>query len=305
VTPAPIGPGRAVARLVFAVALLLAADGALASGTAPRPGLAAASDSAGILRGSRDPARLQAAAVALASSPRAGDHEALLARLRDPDFLRRLDSAAAYRGSPKRLRLAAVLTALGSNPAAGARRALIALAQSPSFNASAPRADLLIQACASLRPAPPEVVRFWDAHSRPDDGFTPLTIEALVQNGSAPALALLERKLADPRHADDDKRAWMLSSVLTHRNDPALLAACGRWLARGLAKRLKPTLVDALFDYRPTEWFSPATVLRPPPRAEASPAARAELRKIGAYALRAVTLGERQRRAIRETLAGL
>ena len=34
-----------------------------------------------------------------------------------------------------------------------------------------------------------------------------------------------------------------------------------RLLRGGLPEQLKPLLVEVLFDYRPTEWFRPATVL--------------------------------------------
>jgi hypothetical protein len=258
-----------------------------------------------VLQSSKDPAELQSSALALASSKRAADHRALLGWLSKPEFLRRLDSDSAYGGSAQRLRLAPVLSALSSNSSPSAQGTLVALTQRPTFVQSAPRADLLIEACAALRPTPPEVVRFWDDHSRPEDGFTNRTIEAMVQNGSPPALALLEKKMIDPAHDEDDKRAWMLSSILTHRNDLSLLKSCERLLTGKLGANLRPVLVEALFDYRPTEWFSPATVLKPPDRDEASPAARAELRSIGAYALEKVTLSENQRSAVRKTLGEL
>lgn len=39
-------------------------------------------------------------------------------------------------------------------------------------------------------------MKFWGDHFHPDDGFTPTTVTALVDNGSAPALGLLEKELA-------------------------------------------------------------------------------------------------------------
>jgi hypothetical protein len=164
------------------------------------------------------------------------------------------------------------------------------------------RADLLIEACAVIRPAPPEVVRFWDNHSQPDDGFSHLTIKAVVDNGSAPALVLLEKKMADSKHSEEDKTAWMRSRILTHRNDLPLLQTCERLLTAGLPAGLRPSLVEVLFDYRPAEWFSPAASFNPPDRRQASPEALAQLRKIGQLALKTVPLTERLKEMVEKTL---
>jgi len=146
------------------------------------------------------------------------------------------------------------------------------------------------------------VVQFWDRHSQPDDGFTPLTIEVLVNNGSEPAIALLERKMADPGHAEEDKLDWMRSSILTHRNDLLLLKGCERMLTGNLSPKMKLALVEVLFDYRPAEWYRPSGVLRPPDRRLAGEPALAQLRRIGEYALKNLVMRERLRKAVTDTL---
>jgi hypothetical protein len=245
----------------------------------------------------------QAAALALAASALPSDHATLRQELLSEDFLARLGPPKTSRRSPQDSPLLPVLQTLSTNPAPSARQVLLALTQAASFNRNPDRTDLLIRACAALRPAPPEVVAFWDQHCQPEDGFTPLTIEALVENGSAPALALFEKKMLSNRFSDDVKTDWMRSSVLTHRNDLAVLQSCQRLLAGALPHKLRPALVEVFFDYKPAEWFPPDTVLRPPARAQAGTEARAQLRAIGMWALQNLSLTESEKSAIRQTLA--
>ena len=240
-------------------------------------------------------------AIALARSTRPKDHSLLLQRLRSEEFLKKLDSEKAYEGSSNRLRLSYILQILSKNPAPSARSVLVALTQTPDFYKEPARADLLIEACAEVRPAPPEVIEFWDNHSQPDDGFTHLTIEAVVENGSEPAISLLEKKMSDPKHDEEDKLHWMRSSILTHRNDLILLQACERMLGGSLSENLRLSLVAVLFDYR-REWFSPSAVLKPPDRGGATPQAFEQLRKIGKFALNKMKLNDDLRKKVEKTL---
>jgi hypothetical protein len=251
------------------------------------------------LQESRD---LMLEATRLARSNEPADHASLLGKLQSEDFLKKLDGEKAYRGPARNLRLRPVLEALSKNPVPSARNALVTLAQTPSFYREPARADLLIKACAEVRPAPPEVIQFWDGHSQPDDGFTPLTVDALASNGSETAIALLEKKMADPRHGEEDKLDWMRSSILTHRDDFILLQGCERMLAGNLAPKLKVSLVEVLFDYRPAEWYRPSGVFGPPDRRLAGPPALAQLQKIGDYALKNMVMKERLRKAVSDAL---
>ncbi len=258
-----------------------------------------------VLKTSKDAKELVNAALSLARSKQPADHNELLRWLRSEEFLTRLDYESDYRNTGKRTRIRRVLEALSENNSSSAHDVLVALTQSPMFIKEPVRADSLIEACVVLRPAPSEVVRFWNDHSQPDDGFTHLTVEAIVENGSEPAVALLEQKMTDPRHDDNDKISWLRSSILTHRNDLPLLRSCERMLAGALPKRLCPHLVEVLFDYRPTEWFGPAELLYPPDRRQASAEALAQLRRLGQMALRTVALTEDQKKAVERTLKEL
>jgi hypothetical protein len=197
-----------------------------------------------------------------------------------------------------KLRLSGVFQALMENPSAPAKQTLVALTQATSFKDCPACEELLIKALATVRPPSPEVIRYWDVHSTPDAIHTYFVIDALCQNGSAAAIALLEKKLLDPQHDHDMKVTWLRTSVLRHRYDVPLLQAAWRMLSATLPKSLRATLVEALFDYR-REWFPPdANASAPPDAATASPAAIKLLQQIGKFALARVTLTKTQKSAV-------
>ena len=255
------------------------------------------------LQSSDDRDQLQAAALSLAVSKQDSDHAALLGHLKSEEFLIRLDTEEDYAETGRRLHVESVLSALHDSDLASAHRVLFGLTQNDVFLGSCRRTDALIQASSAVRPPPPELLEFWDRHSAPLDGYTPITIEALVENGHPSALGLIERKMADPRHEAGEKIGWMRGPILTHRNDLHLLESCDRMLRGNLPDELRPELVAVLFDYRGDEWFAPLPRYPDPPeRAEASPQSRAQLRQIGEYSLKSVPLSRPQRDPVRQTL---
>jgi hypothetical protein len=258
-------------------------------------------DLAQILSSSEDRKLLSGAAAKLASSSELADHELLRQWLPTDSFLYRLSSQEEYNGSGKQLRLRLPLEALRDNPSPLARETIMGLVRNDHFVSVGSRVELLLEATVSVRPALPELVAFWDKYSQPDDGFTPITIQVLVENGSTPALELFERKLLDPAHEDEEKVSWMRADVLTHRNEVPLLESCERLIKGQLGDPLKSELVDVLFDYRPGEWFRPgSTDSTPPP--SSSPDAQKVLGRIGQYALDRIKLTARQRAAVQAAL---
>jgi hypothetical protein len=259
-------------------------------------------DIAKTLETSKNPRELATTARLLAASTEPSNHELLLRFLRSEDFLGRLDSEKEYQGPPRRLRLNRILLALCANRSITARQLLVLLTRETSFKANPARADLLIEAVAVIRPATPEVIKFWDEHCQPDDGFTPISIQAMVDNGSEPAVALLEKKLADPRFSEEEKKWWMQACILSHRYDLPLLKMSERLLAGGLPDQFRPVLVESLFDYNPDAWYGPDHYWKPPPLSDAGKEARELLIRIGSTALRSVALNERQKKAVERTI---
>jgi hypothetical protein len=178
------------------------------------------------LRQSMDPKELVHAAQVLATSDDPADHRSLSDALVDAGFLGRLDDDAAYEGRINQLRVGRVLRTLGKHVDASRGALLVRLTGDQVFLQQELRIDLLIKACASLRPSPPEVVAFWEAHCQPDDGFANLTIAAVIENSSPPALELFVTSLLDPAHDESDKLEWLRQEVLTHRQNVELLRAC-------------------------------------------------------------------------------
>lgn len=257
-----------------------------------------------VLHSSTDSDEIFRAAMTLAQAPDPDGHRALLMQLQAPGIYDRLDSKEAYGDFGMPLQLSHILTALSENHAGGAHAVLVALTQSPVYNSVNRRINLLSEACAAIRPAPPEVVRYWDNNSQPLDGYTPTTIGALVVNGSPPALALLEQKMADPRHDNQYKIGWMHRKILQHRNDSPLLASSLRMLQGDMPEELRAILIETLFDYRPIEWYpgKRSTVPKPPPREQASREAIEQLRQIGEYSLNHVELTNEQRTRVLDFL---
>jgi hypothetical protein len=247
-----------------------------------------------------DPKQALLAALADARSSERTRHDRLLERLQTRSFLETLDSPADYaQASRLRLHVGQVVDALAHNPAPGAQHAFLTLTTNSVFLANDERVIALVLASVKVRPAPPALVAFWNRRSRPNGGFTATTITALVDNGSEPALALLEEKMVDPAHGDDDKVSWMRTDILRHRNDLPLLQVCERLLkGTKLRKNLRPLLVEALFDYRPGEWFKPASSYSAPRLESASPEALAQLRRIADLALETVALSPTQQAAV-------
>jgi hypothetical protein len=126
--------------------------------------------------------------------------------------------------------------------------------------------------------------------------------EALYVNQTPPALALLERKLADPQQPESESLAWMRQLLLPRRNDEPLLASCERLLKGPLPEKLKGLLVAALFDYR-ADWYVGDDPPRPPAREAASGRARELMRQIGNDALKKSWLDSEEKAVVRKVLA--
>lgn len=263
-----------------------------------------ADDPAHVLETSKDPYELVSTALTLARSAQSRDLMTLQNSLSSATFLRRLDSEEDYTQPRDMLRIALVLEALSKNRSPEATKTLVSLTSNSSFLAEASRIELLIEALAEVRPAPPEVVQFWDKYSHPRGVYANLIIKATLDNRTTPAIALFEQKMTDPAYATGTKVAWMQWYVVPHRNDLPLLESCERLLMKGLPENLRPNLVEVLFDYK-ASWYLPSDSVNAPPREELSSIGRTQLRKIGEYALENIPLTKEQKQSIQNVLRSL
>lgn len=257
-----------------------------------------------ILRSDPDPRHLVQIAQRLAMSTEPDDQLELRNALLRSDLLTRLDEAERLRGDKRRLRLRRVLDKLRRNPAAAPT--LAALCADAGFLSMPPRVDLLIEACSDLRPPPAESLRLWDLCSQPEDGYSFLTIQALCDNGTPQAVALLCAKLLDPAHPDDDKVVWMRTSVLTHRTDADLLGGMlGLLRSEQWPEVLKLTLVEALVDWQPEQWYPVHGCMYPPDWQTANARAVAALDAIAQHALQQPALEAHLRHKVKAMQAAV
>jgi hypothetical protein len=238
----------------------------------------------------KEPDKLYAAAASLVTSREEADHARLLQFLSNQSFLDRLDSAADYETGKKFLRISRLIKAMRQSENPGIHRVLADLSTQKDFIVDPTRVELLIWASEVVRPPPPHLVKFWDDHCQPVDGFNGLTAMALTNNGTEQAIALLEKKLAAPGFEQDERIWWMRTAILTHRHDVPLLKACQRLLTSGLPEASRSRLVAVLFDYRPAEWHGPDDGYPPPKPETAGKEARQLLLEIGEQALASVQL---------------
>jgi len=239
-----------------------------------------------ILRHSTDMSELARTAIEFAASDQQADIDTLLASLSTQEFLERLDSDAKEDQSPDHLRLARVLCILMDNTKTGAAHTgLVSLTSIREFTENESRKELLIRALVAVEPSPPSVINFWDANSRPDSTWRHVVMDVICENGSEPAIRLLEKKFTDKLMDPDEVVAWMRKPVYRHRLDLPLLEACKRMITTTLAPALKPYLVEALFDSLGRYFLTSRTPPTPPDFATASRAAREILEEIAIYVL--------------------
>ena len=263
-------------------------------------------DTLNVLQNSDDGKELLTAAMALARSKKSDDHKALLGHLGRPAFLSKLDDAEAYKSAgAKRLRISRILTALSENDSPSAKAVLVALTRDSNFLKEDVRVDYLIETTGKLRDEADQLVTFWNRYSQPEDGFGNKTMKALVANRTAPAIEVLESKLADEKHPDEDKLYWMRNIILPYRDDIQLLRAFERLLTGRLNARLRPALVEIIFDYKPQEWYPPADIANPPDRSKIGAREREQLIRLAEIALKMPELNESQRKAVEDALQQL
>ena len=241
----------------------------------------------------------------LAASANPADQKRLQEALTSKDFLFRLDSRDDYRmKAVKGLRLAKLFQAMKQNGSPAMHQTLLALARTYKQGECDACDQLLLQSLAIMRPAPAEAMRFFTVHSEPDSIQLGFAIDALCENGSTPALALLEKRFSDSRYEPQEKVSWLRRGVLQHRRNPGLLQVADRWLTASLPKSLRPTLVEVLFDYRPGEWYREHNPPQPDPQSLTAENKKL-LQKIGATALKKVVLNATQRAAVTKTMSEL
>lgn len=166
---------------------------------------------------SNDPREAMEMAQACAASDNVFEQRLLQDAFRDPTFYARLDDEEALKGRFTSWRLASVLQVLRTNPAPAVHATILSLCDNPAFGAHIGRTSLLLQVLVSIRPSPPEAIKCWRRHGATGALYQYVVPDALADNGSVPAIALLEEQLLEVARPAEDKRLWMRDAVIRHR----------------------------------------------------------------------------------------
>ncbi len=229
----------------------------------------------------------------------------LAKQLADVATLDRLDEPKERnQRTPQDLRVARVFDHLRDNPSHAAANTLSALSRSEVFNSDWRLQALVIRALGTQRPLLAESAAFLDAQSQSNSLNLQNVIITLIENESAPAAALLGRKLEDSNLDDNNKISWIRYQLLPKRRSAQLLYGVEKWLAAGkLDETVRIALVDALFDYRPREWGG-TDLPAPPSESSTSAEAAKVVRRIAELVL-ASNYPSSVRDSVRQTLTRL
>ncbi len=247
------------------------------------------------------PSPLALEAIALAQSADPEDHERLAQMLVDGAYLDRLDlPEVAMSIDPILLQLTRVLRA-------AARQSVVLdrLSGDELYGEPGHRQAALIEASALARSPGEGLVRFWRHQLDPDADELETTIRALVQNQSDVALGVLSEAFADEEFDTELVLAWFRGPVLEHRQDERLLVGLERLLQSGkLGPKRRYGLIEALFDYRPSDWYyTTGAPPEPPERSELGVGARETLGDIADLAVREGVIGSDRRAQIEKDLS--
>jgi uncharacterized membrane protein YfbV (UPF0208 family) len=248
----------------------------------------------------KDPARLQAAAVAIAVSGKPADLADLARQLSDPAFLRRLDP------EPGSLtRFAEVFQALSAHPSPATAALCLQVAQSSGFDALPSRWNFLLAALAAVRPMTADAARLFQKTGR--SGFLEVNISLLAGNATPEALKVMESLFMDETQAVEQRINAAHWGILPNRLRPGVADSCGQILSgQSVSPRVKLAVVESLFDNRPAEWFGKRSPYPAPPAwTQATPEVRTAYAKVADIARRVPHLPAHVSKAIDDAMRQL
>ena len=255
------------------------------------------------LASQRDPARLEAAAVAVASSGDAAAIHKLATHLGTRSFLRRLDPGKQGQSDgDRRMR---VFAALRDHPNAATEVLCVSLAHNAEFLLLPEGLNLLLNALGAVQPTSQEGAAIFRETSHSD--YFGVNGPILARNASPLALAVLEELMADQSIDPEDRVDTAHRSLLPVRTNPAVVERCARLTAsHQVDARVRMGIVETLFDYQARRWFGVAMHQPvPPPWSSATEAGRNALRSLGERLLSQPGIPANLRVQIQKTLTEL
>lgn len=214
-----------------------------------------------VLESSQDQELVESSALALASSGKPAALVVLWRFLPKVGFLGRLDELSDPQSNTTGL--SHVLKAMEDNPTEVTGRICETLAHNAEFLSDPDRKLFLLPALAAVRPMTVPAEAIFRAAN--DEGYFNLNGPLLAANASPRALALFEDMITNPSVSAANCVDMLHKSVLAHRTEAAVVAACLRLLAGGLNPEIEAGVVESLYDYREKKWFGPARGAPVPP----------------------------------------
>jgi len=248
----------------------------------------------------RDPARIEAAAVAIAGS---GDAEAiqnLATHLGRSSFLRRLDPG--QNGESDIDHLLQIFRALADRPNAATEALCVALARNAKFTSMPERLNLLLNSLAAVRPMSNEAAAIFRETSRSE--YLGVNGPLLARNASPVALKVLEELFSDESLETEQRVDMAHRSLVPVRTNPAVVTMCARMtVPHVISIKVRTAIAETLFDYQPRQWFGVAmNQPTPPDWKSASASTLSALRTLGRTLLSQPDIPANLRNAITNTL---
>lgn len=237
-----------------------------------------------ILQTSNDPDKVCQAALEISGGENPEELKLLGELLGSGPFLSRLDSAEDYESPPETLNITGILETLGGNFSPEAKNVLVELTRNRVFLSHLSRVEMLILACAEIRPVPEPVMKFWTSQVDPGSSSCPLVVESLFTNATEQAMKLFETMMADPSYPLSDKDFWLLTYAVPHRDDLHFLEIAERVITADADRNMTLEWIRIIFDYKET-WYPPIDMPKPPDPNKIEPMAKDKLMEVAEIAL--------------------
>jgi hypothetical protein len=157
------------------------------------------------------------------------------------------------------------------------------------FLAELGRLESLLQILPHVGTLPGAAIDLLENAADPDSASLEVAIEVIFETGDAAALDVFADQARNPEQDTGLVADWFRDPLLRHRAEPAVIRMSVDLLTRpGLDRERKNALVEALFDYRPLDWYlSPAAdhqvLPAPPPSDQISPEGRELLTQLAEF----------------------
>ena len=216
----------------------------------------------------RDPARLETAAVVVASSGNAEAIHKLATYLGTRSFLRRLDPD--NKGQSNSDHVVKVFLALAEHPNEATEALCIGLAHNPVFVSLPGGLNPLLNALAAVRPMANGAADIFRETSHTD--YLSVNGPLLARNASPVALKVLEELFSDESLELEQRVDLAHRSLLPVRTNPAVIAICARMsVSHVISIGVRTAIAETLFDYQPRQWFGVAMNQPVPPSWRSAP----------------------------------